>query len=84
VALACASLQTRAINLIKILGAAYFICSHCAVIASLIMLGQLGAVSPKFGEQKEFAAIAAAVLGDASPYGNDLFRDRRAVDATLG
>jgi ribose transport system permease protein len=35
----------------------------------MISLGQLGAVSPKFGEQKEFAAIAAAVLGGTSLFG---------------
>ena len=32
-------------------------------------LGQLGAVSPKFGEGKECAAIAAAVLGGTSLFG---------------
>ncbi len=47
----------------------YLISGLCAVFASVITLGQLGAVSPKFGEQKEFAAIAAAVLGGASLFG---------------
>ena len=53
----------------KILGAVYLISGLCAGIAAMITLGQLGAVSPKFGEQKEFAAIAAAVLGGTSLFG---------------
>jgi ribose transport system permease protein len=47
----------------------YVISSVCAALAAMITLGQLGAVSPKFGEQKEFAAIAAAVLGGTSLFG---------------
>jgi ribose transport system permease protein len=53
----------------RILAAVYLISGVCAAIAALISLGQLGAVSPKFGEQKEFAAIAAAVLGGTSLFG---------------
>jgi ribose transport system permease protein len=34
-----------------------------------VSLAQLGAVSPTFGSQKEFAAIAAAVLGGTSLFG---------------
>ena len=37
--------------------------------AGWLSLAQLGAVSPTFGEQKEFAAIAAAVLGGTSLFG---------------
>ena len=35
----------------------------------MVSLAQLGAVSPTFGNQREFAAIAAAVLGGASLFG---------------
>ena len=47
----------------------YLISGLCAAFAAMVSLGQLGAVSPKFGEQKEFAAIAAAVLGGTSLFG---------------
>jgi len=52
-----------------ILSAVYLISAVCAAAAAIVSLGQLGAVSPKFGEQKEFAAIAAAVLGGTSLFG---------------
>jgi len=53
----------------RILAMVYVISGLCAAIAAMVTLGQLGAVSPKFGEQKEFAAIAAAVLGGTSLFG---------------
>jgi ribose transport system permease protein len=53
----------------RVLGAVYLISGVCAAIAAMVTLGQLGTVSPKFGEQKEFAAIAAAVLGGTSLFG---------------
>jgi len=53
----------------RIVATVYLISGACAAIAAIITLGQLGAVSPKFGEQKEFAAIAAAVLGGTSLFG---------------
>ncbi len=53
----------------RILAVVYLISGVCAAIAAMVTLGQLGAVSPKFGEQKEFAAIAAAVLGGTSLLG---------------
>ena len=53
----------------RIVAAVYLISGACAAIAAMVTLGQLGAVSPKFGEQKEFAAIAAAVLGGTSLFG---------------
>jgi ribose transport system permease protein len=52
-----------------ILAGVYLVSGVCAAIAAMVSLGQLGAVSPKFGEQKEFAAIAAAVLGGTSLFG---------------
>ncbi|MEQ1825744.1 MAG: ABC transporter permease [Pirellula sp.] len=47
----------------------YVICGLCAALAGLIALSQTGAVSPTFGSQREFAAIAAAVLGGTSLFG---------------
>ena len=48
---------------------AYVICGCCAAIGGILALAQLGAVSPKFGLNREFAAIAAAVLGGTSLFG---------------
>ncbi|PCJ96289.1 MAG: ribose ABC transporter permease [Flavobacteriaceae bacterium] len=53
----------------KILLTVYLICGLCAAISSLVALAQLGAVSPTFGYQNEFMAIAAAVLGGTSLFG---------------
>jgi ribose transport system permease protein len=53
----------------QVLITVYLISGACASLAAVVSLGQLGAVSPKFGEQKEFAAIAAAVLGGTSLFG---------------
>ncbi len=47
----------------------YLVCGVCAALAALLTLGQLGAVSPTFGENREFTAIAAAVLGGTSLFG---------------
>jgi ribose transport system permease protein len=47
----------------------YILCGLCAAVAGVIALTQTGAVSPTFGHQKEFAAIAAAVLGGTSLFG---------------
>jgi ribose transport system permease protein len=59
-----AGVQVHAIMLL-----AYVICGCCAALAGLIALTQTGAVSPSFGNQREFAAIAAAVLGGTSLFG---------------
>jgi ribose transport system permease protein len=53
----------------RILAAVYLISGVCAAVGAVVTLGQLGAVSPKFGQQKEFTAIAAAVLGGTSLFG---------------
>jgi ribose transport system permease protein len=53
----------------SVLMSAYVISGLCAGIACIVSLAQLGAVSPTFGNQKEFTAIAAAVLGGASLFG---------------
>ncbi len=52
-----------------ILFSVYVLCGVCAALSGLIALTQTGAVSPSFGQQKEFAAIAAAVLGGTSLFG---------------
>ena len=53
----------------RILFGVYLICGMCAALGGIISLAQIGAVSPKFGENREFAAIAAAVLGGTSLFG---------------
>ncbi|MGH9341055.1 MAG: ABC transporter permease [Acidobacteriota bacterium] len=57
------------INVNRILAAVYVISGLCAVMGGMVSLAQLGAVAPTFGSQREFAAIAAAVLGGASLFG---------------
>jgi ribose transport system permease protein len=52
-----------------LLASVYLISGLCAAVGAIITLGQLGAVSPKFGETREFTAIAAAVLGGTSLFG---------------
>ncbi len=49
--------------------AVYLISGLCAAIGGLVSIAQLGAVSPSFGNQREFAAIAAAALGGTSLFG---------------
>jgi ribose transport system permease protein len=56
----------------------YVLCGVCAALAGIVALTQTGAVSPSFGQGKEFAAIAAAVLG-----GTSLFGGRGGVLGTL-
>jgi len=53
----------------RILFAVYLISGLCAAFGGIISLAQLGAVSPKFGLDYEFKAIAAAVLGGTSLFG---------------
>jgi len=57
------------INVTGILFAVYVTCGFCAAVSGLVSLTQTGAVSPSFGQQKEFSAIAAAVLGGVSLFG---------------
>jgi ribose transport system permease protein len=47
----------------------YSICGLCAALASIVALSQAPAVSPSFGNNREFLAIAAAVLGGTSLFG---------------
>ena len=53
----------------RLMVAVYVISGICAAVGAIFTLGQLGAVSPKFGESYEFKAIAAAVLGGTSLFG---------------
>ncbi len=47
----------------------YVICGFCAAAAGIVALSQAPAVSPTFGNNREFMAIAAAVLGGTSLFG---------------
>ena len=53
----------------RIIFQVYLICGFCAALGGLVAVAQLGAVSPTFGVQSEFMAIAAAVLGGTSLFG---------------
>jgi ribose transport system permease protein len=53
----------------RVIAAVYTISGACAALGGLVSVAQLGAVSPTFGNQREFAAIAAAVLGGTSLFG---------------
>ena len=48
------------VNTGRLLAAVYVISGFCAAVGGILALAQLGAVSPTFGTNKEFAAIAAA------------------------
>jgi ribose transport system permease protein len=52
-----------------ILFGVYVICGFCAAAAGIVALSQAPAVSPTFGNNREFMAIAAAVLGGTSLFG---------------
>lgn len=53
----------------KLLMKVYLISGLCAAIGGFVAIAQLGAISPSFGNQNEFMAIAAAVLGGTSLFG---------------
>lgn len=57
------------LNVTGVLFAVYAIAGFCAAVSGLVSLTQTGAVSPSFGQQKEFNTIAAAVLGGVSLFG---------------
>jgi len=52
-----------------IMASVYLISGLAAALGAILALSQLGAVSPTFGTNKEFTAIAAAVLGGTSLFG---------------
>ncbi|MER8828939.1 ABC transporter permease [Mesorhizobium sp. M0938] len=47
----------------------FVISGVCAGIGGFVSITQIGAVGPKYGDQIEFSAIAAAVLGGVSLFG---------------
>jgi ribose transport system permease protein len=53
----------------QLLASVYVISGLCAALGGIVSVAQLGAVSPTFGTQREFAAIAAAVVGGTSLFG---------------
>ena len=53
----------------QIIASVYVISGLGAALGGIVALSQLGAVSPTFGTNKEFGAIAAAVLGGTSLFG---------------
>ncbi len=57
------------INTASVLFAVYLVCGVCAALAGIVSLSQAPAVSPGFGNNREFMAIAAAVLGGTSLFG---------------
>lgn len=57
------------INTGVVLFGVYLICGFCAAAAGIVALSQAPAVSPTFGNNREFLAIAAAVLGGTSLFG---------------
>ncbi len=57
------------ISVNSILLKVYVICGLCAALGGVVAIAQLGAISPTFGLQSEFTAIAAAVLGGTSLFG---------------
>lgn len=64
-----AAARKAGINVSGVLVRVYLISGACAALGGLVALAQLGAVSPTFGRDREFDAIAAAVLGGASLFG---------------
>lgn len=61
--------EKAGLNTKRILFFVYVISGLAAGIGAILTLSQLGAVSPTFGERREFSAIAAAVLGGTSLFG---------------
>ncbi len=57
------------INTTRVLFLVYVVSGLCAAVGGIVLLSQLGAVSPTLGERREFDAIAAAVLGGTSLFG---------------
>jgi len=64
-----AGARKAGLNTRRLLAAVYIFSGLCAAIGGILSLAQLGAVSPTFGTNREFTAIAAAVLGGTSLFG---------------
>lgn len=61
--------QKAGIDVPRVLVAVYVLCGGLAGVAGFVSATQVGAASPTFGLEKEFAAVAAAVLGGTSLFG---------------
>ncbi len=61
--------QKAGVDTRRIIFLVYVVSGLCAAIGGLVSVAQLGAVSPTFGNQREFAAVAAAALGGTSLFG---------------
>lgn len=61
--------RAAGIQVSRLIFIVYVISGLCSALGGILALAQLGAVSPKFGENYEFKAIAAAVLGGTSLFG---------------
>ncbi len=61
-----------------ILFSVYCLCSVCAALGGFVSVTQVGAVSASFALEREFGAVAAAVLG-----GTSLFGGRGGVEGTV-
>ncbi len=64
-----AAARKAGLNTRRLLATVYIFSGLCAAIGGILSLAQLGAVSPTFGTNREFTAIAAAVLGGTSLFG---------------
>lgn len=64
-----AAARRAGVDVGRVLRRVYAVSGGCAALGGLVALSQLGAVSPTFGREREFDAIAAAVLGGASLFG---------------
>ena len=73
--------QKAGVDVRRLTAAVYAISGLCAGLGGLLALCRLGSVSPRFGDQYEFEAITAAVLGGVSLYGG---RGRVLPGAVLG
>lgn len=61
--------RNAGINADRITFAVYLISGLCAALGGVVSVAQLGAVSPTFGTNREFTAVAAVVLGGTSLFG---------------
>jgi ribose transport system permease protein len=61
--------ERAGVNVRRITASVYVFSGLLATLGGLVAVAQLGAVSPTFGTGREFAAIAAAVLGGTSLFG---------------
>jgi len=64
-----AAARKAGINVPQVLWLVYGVCGLCAGLGGAVALAQIGSVAPTFGMNREFSAIAAAVLGGTSLFG---------------